>query len=65
MTLSTPLAGGSLNPAYGFSVNITMLMDGGGGKSLDWIWIYLGMPLGGSLLAIAFYEFVYKMTKAK
>ena len=59
------MTGGSLNPAFGFAVNITMLMDGYGKGALDWIWLYLAMPVVGGLLALVFYEFVYKLTKGK
>ena len=55
------LVGGSINPSYGFAVNFTMLMDQGKAHALDWIWLYCGMPFAGSLMALVFYEFVFKV----
>ena len=50
-----------MNPAFGFAVNFTMLIDGQGAKtSLRWIWLYLTMPVLGSVLAVLFFVFVYK-----
>ena len=63
ITFSTKLAGGSMNPAYGFSVNFTMLMDTGEGKTLKWIWLYLTMPFVGTVFALIFHEFIFKKTQ--
>ena len=66
VALSSALTGGSLNPAYGICVNLTMLMNGDGfATSLEWVWFYAAMPLIGSLLALGFYELVYKKTITK
>lgn len=56
------LAGGSINPAFGLCVNITMFMDSGDGEALKWIWLYIFLPFAGSALAVVFHEFVYKKT---
>ena len=54
--------GTSMNPAYSLGVQMTMLMDYGG-KYLKYLWIYLIFPFLGSILALLFYEFVYKKTQ--
>lgn len=62
VSYNLPRHGGSINPAYGFAVQMTMLMDYGG-HYLKYIWIYVVFPFVGGLLALAFYEFVYKKTQ--
>lgn len=63
LSYTRTLAGGSINPAYGVTVNLTGLMDTGDGAELKWIWLYGSMPLIGSALALVFHEFVFKKTQ--
>ena len=62
ITYNYDKVGGSMNPAYGFAVHMTMLMDYGG-EYLKYIWIYLIFPFVGGILALLFHEFVYKKTQ--
>lgn len=61
--VSRTLAGGSINPAYGIAINLTMLMDTGKGNTLKWIWFYILMPIGGAIIALIFHEFIFKKTQ--
>lgn len=61
--LSRKLAGGSINPAFGLCVNITMFMDTGKGEELKWIWLYIFLPFAGSILALVFHEFIFKKSQ--
>ena len=61
--LSRKLAGGSINPAFGLCVNITMFMDTGKGEELKWIWLYIFLPFSGSILALIFHEFIFKKSQ--
>jgi glycerol uptake facilitator-like aquaporin len=63
VSYSTTLAGGSINPAFGVTINLTGLMDSGRGDELKWIWLYGLMPFVGAALALLFHEFVFKKTQ--
>jgi glycerol uptake facilitator-like aquaporin len=49
-------SGAVLNPAIGFGADLFTA------KGLTWIWLYTGIPFGGSILALIFHEFVFKKT---
>ena len=53
---------GSMNPAYAFGVHMTMLMDHGD-SMLKYLWVFIIFPFVGGILALLFYEFVYKKTQ--
>ena len=52
----------SMNPAYAVAVHMTMLMDQGG-HWLKYLWVFAIFPFIGGILALLFYEFVYKKTQ--
>ncbi len=58
--LAKPISGGCINPAVCVGINITNLLDTGDGDSIKWIWLYVLCPLGGSIVAILFYETLYR-----
>lgn len=58
--LAYPISGGCLNPAIGVSINIVNAIDKGEATAIEFIYLYAGVPFGGALLAILFYEKVYK-----
>ena len=54
LSMTSYITGGSLNPAIGLAINLTMLFD----KiphAMKWVWIYLIFPFLGALLSIIFY----------
>ena len=62
ISFSASTSGGAINPAYGFSVCFTGLLDTGKGRELKWIWIYLIFPTLGGIVAVLFHEFIYTKT---
>lgn len=58
--LAFPISGGCLNPAIGVSINIVNAIDKGEASAIEFIYLYAGVPFGGALLAVIFYEKVYK-----
>ena len=62
LTMTAEVTGGSLNPAIGFAINLTMLANGQAG-AMNWVWIYTIFPFVGSILSVVFYHFVYQKTK--
>ena len=44
-----------------------MLIDGEGGasKALEWVWLYITMPIAGSVLAVPTYQYLYKYVLKK
>ena len=58
--LAKPISGGCINPAVCVGINITNFLDGFSGSAIKWIWLYGLLPLAGSIIAILFYEFLYK-----
>jgi glycerol uptake facilitator-like aquaporin len=65
--LTTPITpgvstyGACLNPAIALGIFLTSLFFTPG-KALKWIWLYPVMPFAGAILAVIFYELVYKKT---
>ena len=54
----------SMNPAYALAVHMTMLMDSDTGSNyIKYLWIFMIFPFIGGILALLFYEFVYKRTQ--
>ncbi|CAI2378916.1 unnamed protein product [Moneuplotes crassus] len=53
---------GSLNPAFGLGVHLTMLMDHGH-HFLKYSWIFIVFPFVGGIIALIVHEFVYKKTQ--
>ena len=49
-----------MNPAIGVALCFTDLYGGGGGKALEFIWVYAAGPFIGALLSVLFYETLYK-----
>lgn len=58
--LAYPISGGCLNPAIGVGINIVNVIAKGEASAIEFIYLYLGVPFGGALLAVIFYERVYK-----
>jgi glycerol uptake facilitator-like aquaporin len=58
---SNILSGPVLNPAIGLGTNLTMLLATG--FYFEYVWIYLLMPMGGAVLSVIFYEFIFKKTQ--
>ena len=54
LSMTSLITGGSLNPAIGFAINLTMLCNKQPG-AMNWVWIYLIFPFVGAVLAIIFY----------
>ena len=52
----------AVNPAVAFAFYMTMWMDSGS-EFLKYIWIHMTFPIVGGLIALVFYEFVYKKTQ--
>jgi len=58
-----PVAGYAiLNPAIGLANSLTKTMDVGE-TGLKWIWLFTPVPFLGSLIAVIFYEFIFKKTQ--
>ena len=55
-------SGACLNPAIAIGTTFAMLFDDGG-FYFKWIWLYGGVPFGGAIVAVLFYEFVFKKTQ--
>lgn len=58
LTMTSEITGGSLNPAIGLAINLTMLANKKAG-AMQWVWVYLIFPFIGALLAVLFYHLVY------
>jgi len=54
--------GACLNPAIALGIFLTSIFFSPG-ESLKWIWLYPVMPMAGAVLAVIFYELVYKKTQ--
>jgi len=54
--------GACLNPAIALGIFLTSIFFAPG-ESLKWIWLYPVMPMAGAVLAVIFYELVYKKTQ--
>jgi len=52
--------GGSFNPAYGFAQNITDLWKTGKDISVEYMWMYVLVPLVAAFASWPIYEIVYK-----
>ena len=50
----------SLNPAYALALELTAFIDNKPGFTFKYAWVYLIFSFVGALIAIAFYEYVYK-----
>lgn len=55
--------GAVMNPAVAFGLCISGLFSKGF-ASLSYIWLYPTIPFGGALIAVFFYELIYKKAKA-
>ena len=53
--------GACLNPAVAAGIDLASLF-GQGASSLKYIWLYPVVPFGGSIIAVIFYELVFKKT---
>jgi glycerol uptake facilitator-like aquaporin len=51
-----------LNPSFAIGIQIASWFTDFG-EALKWIWLYPVMPFAGAVLAIVFFEFVYKKTQ--
>ncbi len=56
-------SGACLNPAIGFGTSFTMLFDWNNYYGIELIWLYAAIPFGGSVLAIIFYELIFRKTQ--
>lgn len=54
------LSGACLNPGIAIGTSFTQLYIGGDG--IKWIWLYGGLPFAGAVIAVLFYEFIFKKT---
>ena len=54
--------GACLNPAIALGIFLTSIFFSPA-SSLKWIWLYPAMPFAGAVLAVLFYELVYKKTQ--
>jgi len=59
--VTTPY-GACLNPAIAVGITLCSIISTGP-KVFKWFWLYPVMPFAGSIMAWAFYEFVYKKTQ--
>lgn len=65
--------GAVINPAFAIGINISSWLNCPNydddpdssciGEALKWIWFYPILPFGGSVIAVIFFEFVYKKTQ--
>ena len=55
-------SGACLNPAIGFGTSFTMLFDWTNKYGIELIWLYAAVPFGGSIIAIIFYELIFRKT---
>lgn len=51
-----------LNPSFAIGIQISSWFNDLG-EALKWIWLYPVMPFAGAILAIVFFEFVYRKTQ--
>lgn len=58
--IAYPISGGVLNPAIGFGICLVNVIEKGTPAAIQFIWVYVIFPFIGALLAIIFYEKVYK-----
>jgi len=58
----TPFYGACLNPAIALGITLTAVF-GHPASTWKYIWLYPVMPFVGAILAVLFYEFVYKKTQ--
>lgn len=55
--------GAVLNPSIALGISVANLFTDETKDALSWFWLFGGVPFGGSLVALFFYEFVYKRTQ--
>ena len=57
-------SGACLNPGIAIGTSFTMLFSSStsGGDGMKWVWLYGGVPFIGAIVAVLFYEFVFKKT---
>jgi glycerol uptake facilitator-like aquaporin len=58
--LAYPISGGCLNPAIGVGINIVNVIAKGEASAIQFIYVYAVIPLIGGVVAILFFEKVYK-----
>ena len=51
--------GGLINPGFAAWIWTTMFMYGNE-HAFKWLWLYISMPIAGSILALVTFELVYK-----
>lgn len=51
-----------LNPAISIGTELTQLFDRGA-LDFKWVWVYALFPFAGAIVAIIFYEFIFKKTQ--
>lgn len=56
------ISGAVLNPAIGLGTNLVQLFAYSV-EHFKWVWIYSLLPFAGSVVAVLFYEFVFKKTQ--
>ena len=55
--------GGICNPAIAFGIYMgSVVVDNQAGPASKWLWLYPVMPFAGSVLALMFFELVYRKT---
>lgn len=59
----TKFYGAIMNPATAIGCQISGLFSNGG-ESLKGLWLYPTLPFGGAILAVIFYEIIYKKAKS-
>jgi glycerol uptake facilitator-like aquaporin len=60
--LAYPISGGCLNPAVGVGISfVNFIYQKGEASAIEYIWIYAGMPFVGALIAVLFFETIYKL----
>ena len=62
MTKGVTNYGACLNPAIALGIFLTSLFFHPG-QALKWVWLYPVLPFAGAILAVIFYELVYKKTQ--
>lgn len=55
--------GACLNPAIALGLVVGNLFTDYAGETAKWVWLYGATPFIGSVIALVFYEFVYKKTQ--
>jgi glycerol uptake facilitator-like aquaporin len=61
VTFGVSTYGACLNPAIALGIFLTSLFFHPG-AALKWVWLYPVLPFAGAILAVIFYELVYKKT---